>query len=148
MNPSLIEIVCPHCTAINRVAEEKLDDHPHCGKCHQTLFDGRPTPLNETNFDTLVNRSSIPVVVDCWAAWCGPCRMFAPVLEQATQQFEPRLRFAKLDTEANPGIATRLGIRSIPTLLAFRMGQEVARMSGAMPLSQFTSWLRQQGLLT
>ncbi len=148
MNPSLIEIACPHCAAINRVPQDKLENLPHCGKCHQALFDGHPVTLTDANFDNLTGRTGVPVVVDCWAAWCGPCRMFVPVFEQAAQQLEPRLRFAKLDTEAHTATAAHLGIRSIPTLIAFRMGKEVARMSGAMPLPQFTSWLRQQGLLT
>lgn len=142
-----IEIACSRCGAINRVPETRLAEKPACGRCHQPLFDGHPVDLTDANFDALVGRTRIPVVIDCWAAWCGPCRMFAPVFEQAARQFEPRLRFAKLDTEANPATAGRFNIRSIPTLIAYRDGHEIARVSGALPLPQFTAWLRQQGLI-
>ena len=142
-----IEIACPRCNAVNRVPAHRLADAPACGRCHQPLFDGHPATLTDANFATLVEHTRIPLILDCWAEWCGPCRQFAPVFEQAARQFEPQLRFAKLDTEANPASAGRLGIRSIPTLIAFRDGREIARASGALPLPQFADWLRQHGLV-
>ena len=145
--PSPIEIACPRCGAVNRVPTHRLADAPACGRCHQPLFDGHPTALTDANYATLVEHTRIPLILDCWAPWCGPCRQFAPVFEQAARQFEPQLRFAKLDTEANPVSASRLDIRSIPTLIAFGGGREIARVSGALSLPQFTAWLRQQGLI-
>ncbi len=147
MPDEILEIACPHCLAVNRLPAARLGQQPKCGRCGKFLFDGHPAALTDANFSSLVGRTRVPVVVDCWAAWCGPCRAFAPVFEQASRQFEPHVRFAKLDTDNNPATAAMLGIRSIPTLIAFRDGRESARMSGAMSLSQFELWLRQQGVL-
>ena len=147
MPDEALEIACPHCLAVNRVPAARLEQQPKCGRCGKLLFDGHPAPLTDANFSSLVGRTRVPVVVDCWAAWCGPCRSFAPVFEQASRQFEPHVRFAKLDTDNNPSTSAMLGIRSIPTLIAFRDGRELARMSGAMSLSQFELWLRQHGVL-
>ncbi|MCK9366873.1 MAG: thioredoxin TrxC [Metallibacterium scheffleri] len=147
MSNESIEIACPHCLAVNRVPAARLTQQPQCGRCGKPLFDTHPAALTDANYSTLVGRTQLPVVVDCWAAWCGPCRNFAPVFEQAAAQFEPRARFAKLDTEANQATAAMLGIRSIPTLIVFRGGRELTRMSGAMSLPQFGQWLHQQGVL-
>lgn len=136
-------IACPACGAANRLPAQRLGDQPHCGKCHAPLFTGHPAELTDANFAAVIGGTDVPVVVDCWAAWCGPCRQFAPVFEQAAAQLEPGHRLVKLDTDANPQTAARLGIRSIPTLLVFKGGKEAARTSGAMPLGPFLEWLRQ-----
>lgn len=137
-----MHIVCPHCLATNRVPEEKLTAHPNCGKCKQPLFTGKPIAASDANFRKLLG-GDLPVIVDCWASWCGPCKMFAPVFEQAASQLEPRYRLLKLDTERHQQTAAQLGIRSIPTLIAFKGGREVKRMSGAMQSPQFLAWARQ-----
>ena len=144
MNP--IQINCPHCTATNRVQEERLAEHPQCGKCKKPLFSGRPLELHPGNVAATLDKNDIPVLVDCWAPWCGPCKSFAPVFEQAASILEPRLRLAKLNTEAAPSIAQRWAIRSIPTLILFGRGKEVQRVSGAMSLPQLQQWLRSQGI--
>lgn len=143
---STTTLTCPHCNSANRVPTERLGDGPKCGKCKQQLFQGKPLELNEANVDTVLVNTGIPLLVDCWAPWCGPCKSFAPVFEAAAQQLEPRLRFAKLNTENEQHIAGQWRIQSIPTLILFRDGQEAARQSGAMPLNQLKQWLLQQGV--
>ncbi|WP_404297055.1 thioredoxin TrxC [Halomonas sp.] len=133
---------CPHCGAINRVSQTRLNDGPKCGKCKQALFTGEPVALSSDNFRALVERSELPVVVDFWAAWCGPCKIMAPIFAEAARELEPRLRFAKLDTEAEQSLAGRFGIRSIPTLIVFRNGREVARQPGVLQESQLRQWLK------
>jgi thioredoxin 2 len=137
-----LHVVCPHCAAVNRVSQDRLGDHGKCGSCKEPLFTRHPVVLTEKNFDRHVGRSGIPVVVDFWAAWCGPCRMMAPHFERAAGELEPRVRLAKLDTEAAPGIAARYGIRSIPTLILFRRGAEAARHSGTLDLPHLLHWIR------
>lgn len=136
-----MNVVCPSCFATNRVPEERFGDAPKCGKCHVLLFQGKPLAVDADGFRKMLARNDIPVVVDFWAPWCGPCRVFAPVYEQAAAQLEPRARLIKLDTEAYPQAAAPHGIRSIPTLAIFDKGGEVARQSGALPLGQFLDWV-------
>lgn len=137
------EIVCPACSAVNRVPSEKSAQDAKCGKCHAPLFDGHPVALDSRNFNRHLTRNSIPVVVDFWADWCGPCKMMAPEFARAAKTLEPEVRFAKLDTEAAQNEAAALGIRSIPTMILFQGGREVARQSGAMPAGHITQWVRE-----
>jgi len=144
---SALQINCPHCLATNRVPNERLSDKPHCGKCKNFLFTGKPIELRNDNINVTLQKNDVPVLVDCWAAWCGPCQSFAPVFEQAASLFEPKLRFAKLDTEALPTISQQWSIRSIPTLILFKNGKEATRVSGAFPMPQLKQWLQQQGVI-
>ena len=141
MNDSL-HVVCPHCAAVNRISAAKLSESPVCGQCKQRLFIGEPLELTASNFDRHIGRNDLPVVVDFWASWGGPCQMMAPNFHQAAIDLEPYVRLAKLDTENEQQLAGRFNIRSIPTLAIFKDGREIARQSGALDLASLKRWIQ------
>ncbi len=141
MNPSKI-VVCPHCHRPNRLPDARLGEQGRCGHCQSPLFDGTPTALTEASFDRHIERSELPILVDFWAPWCAPCRAMAPAFAAAALQLEPAARLAKVNTEEEQALAARFAIRSIPTLVVFRKGREVARQAGAMDAASIVRWLR------
>jgi thioredoxin 2 len=135
-----IFVSCPHCHRKNRLPAGKLAHNGTCGACKQALFTGQPMLADHNNFDYHLH-ADLPIVVDFWAPWCGPCRQFAPTFEAAATSLEPRVRLLKVNTEQEQALAQRFGIRSIPTIVAFKNGRELARISGALPAAQFSRWV-------
>ncbi|MBI3375219.1 MAG: thioredoxin TrxC [Betaproteobacteria bacterium] len=141
---AVVRAVCPHCHKTNRVPAERLADAPVCGGCKQPLLEPRPFALTEANIDKHIENSDLPLVIDFWAPWCGPCKSMTPVYERTAAELETRARLAKVNTDEQPGLAARFGIRGIPTFVIFRDGREVARTSGAMDLGRFLNWVRSE----
>ena len=138
-------IPCPHCNGLNRIPAARVGEHPKGGRCKNAVLQGKPCDLNQADYASQI-KGDLPLLLDVWAEWCGPCKSFAPVFEQAASQLLGKCRLAKLDSEANQQLAGQLGIRSIPSLILFKNGREIARQSGAFPLPQLKAWLQSQGI--
>lgn len=136
-------MMCPHCGGLNRIPDEKSSKNPTCGKCKQSLFTGQPIEMNGQQLLRAIEKTDQPIVVDFWAPWCGPCKMFAPTFSQAAQQLEPNARLVKINTEVEQQVSAQFSIRSIPTLAIFKDGKEITRQSGAMSLPDFVQWVKQ-----
>ena len=140
-----LHLVCPHCQSINRVPTAKLSEHPNCGRCQQPLFTGEPIELTTATFSRHVERSDLPLLVDFWAPWCGPCRSFAPIFEDVAEERSGKMRFVKVNTEAERELSARFRIRSIPTIMIFKNGEVIDMLNGAVPKAPFDSWLNEAG---
>lgn len=138
---AIIQTLCSHCLTANRIDEERLSDGPKCGKCHEAIFSGQPIVANDTQLTRWINQEQLPLVVDFWAEWCGPCKTFAPGYARAAKELEPIARFIKVETEQAPQASAQFNIRSIPTLMVFHKGQVIAQQAGALPYPQFLQWL-------
>jgi thioredoxin 2 len=136
-------IVCPHCDAINRIPTDKPAARAKCGRCHKALFSGKPLPVSAKSLAAQIQHNDIPVVVDFWADWCGPCKVMAPAFERVAAELEPEARFLKVDTEADRELAARYDIRSIPMLIMFRKGGIVAQRAGASAARSLRTWIEQ-----
>jgi thioredoxin 2 len=142
---SSVQVVCPACLTANRVPAERLGEQPKCGKCHEPLLAGEPVALDEASFDSVVGRTDLPVVVDFWAPWCGPCRAMAPTFERTARELRAHARFAKVNTEDAPALARRFGVRAIPTLMLFKGGRELKRSAGVTDPRTLAAWVREAG---
>lgn len=143
--PDSLIVPCAQCASLNRIPANRLQDAPLCGRCKSEALPSKPFDMQESQFANQI-KGDLPLLVDVWASWCGPCRSFAPTFVQAAAQLHGRCRFGKLDSEASPQLSAQLGIRSIPSLILFKGGREIARQSGALPLPQLMAWLKQQGI--
>ena len=143
-NPNIVLVVCPHCDTLNRLPRAKLEAGGKCGQCGKLLFEGRPLPLDAARFERHLEKSDLPLLVDFWAPWCGPCKMMAPEFEKAARRLEPRFRLVKVNVDDAPALASRYAIRSIPTLTLLHRGREIARTAGAMAAGDLEQWVARQ----
>ncbi|ODT84279.1 MAG: thioredoxin [Nitrosomonadales bacterium SCN 54-20] len=141
-----LHLVCPHCHSINRVPTARLGEQPNCGQCHQPIFAGQPLELTDSTFARYINKNDVPILVDFWAPWCGPCKMMAPAFKEAAALLEPHVRLAKVNTDVEQTVGAQYRIRSIPTLILFKGGRELARQAGAMTTQDIVRWARSQTL--